>query len=239
MYTQERTAMANLVVGGPVAVNSYDNAIVAALVENRPVMLVHAFNGGYLRPAELKAESHDKGVKLATALDPATKDAQGHLWHITPGGFFGQRPLYYIESAAGQVAPPTAGAAEAGAGRGDDGAPKPQRRRVTAHQDAPQSTADTVQVGLPGKVGDKWRGKNGAVEDTQLWVVTVTPWGGITFVPITHPDAILGFKDHAVAKDSEVRLTYNWGGDFTGTVINTFYPRLPNEWDVPYHHVFT
>lgn len=84
MYTQERTAMSNLVVGGPVAVNSYDNAIVAALVENRPVMLVHAFNGGYLRPAELKEESHDKGVKLATALDPATKDAQGHLWHITP-----------------------------------------------------------------------------------------------------------------------------------------------------------
>ena len=53
------------------------------------------------------------------------------------------------------------------------------------------------------------------------------------------PDAILGFKDHAVAADSEVRLTYNWGGDFTGTVINTFYPRLPNEWSVPYHHVFT
>ncbi len=94
-------------------------------------------------------------------------------------------------------------------------------------------------MGLPAKVADKWRGKNGAVEDTQLWVVTVTPWGGITFVPITHPDAILGFKDHTVAKDSEARLTYNWGGDFTGTVINTFYPRLPNEWDVPYHHVFT
>lgn len=239
MYTQERTAMANLVVGGPVAVNSYDNAIVAALVENRPVMLVHAFNGGYLRPTELAASSHDKGVKLATALDPATKDAQGHLWHITPGGFFGQRPLYYIESAAYQVAPPAPGTAEADGGRGDDGAPKPQRRRVTAHQDAPQSTADTVQVGLPSKVGDKWRGKNGAVEDTQLWIVTVTPWGGITFVPITHPDAILGFKDHTVAKDSEARLTYNWGGDFTGTVINTFYPRLPNEWDVPYHHVFT
>ena len=58
MYTQERTTMSNLVVGGPVAVNSYDNAIVAALLENRPVMLVHAFNGGYLRPAELKEESH-------------------------------------------------------------------------------------------------------------------------------------------------------------------------------------
>lgn len=239
MYTQERTAMANLVVGGPVAVNSYDNAIVAALVENRPVMLVHAFNGGYLRPAELAASSHDKGVKLATALDPATKDAQGHLWHITPGGFFGQRPLYFIESAAGQVTPLPAGTADADPGRGDDGTPKPQRRRVTAHQDAPQSTADTLQVGLPAKVADKWRGKNGATEDTQLWIVTVTPWGGITFVPITHPDAILGFNDHTVAKDSEARLTYNWGGDFTGTVINTFYPRLPNEWDVPYHHVFT
>ncbi|MER8226017.1 hypothetical protein ABTZ58_36915 [Streptomyces sp. NPDC094143] len=243
MYTQERTAMSNLVVGGPVAVNSYDNAIVAALVENRPVMLVHAFNGGYLRPAELGESSHDKGVKLATALDPATKEAQGHLWHITPAGFFGQRPLYFIESAAGQVPPksstaPTASGA-ADTGRGDDGVPKPQRRRITVHQDAPKNPADTVQVGLPDKVGDKWRGKNGAPEDTQLWVVTVTPWGGITFVPITHPDAILGFKDHTVAADSEVRLTYNWGGDFTGTVINTFYPRLPNEWSVPYHHVFT
>lgn len=237
MYTQERTAMANLVVGGPVAVNSYDNAIVAALVENRPVMLVHAFNGGYLRPAELKAESHDKGVKLATALDPATKDAQGHLWHITPGGFFGQRPLYFIESAAGQVPPQPAGTEDAG--RGDDGAPKPQQPAHHRPSGRPLSTADTVQVGLPGKTGDKWRGKNGATEDAQLWVVTVTPWGGITFVPITHPDAILGFKDHTVAKDSEARLTYNWGGDFTGTVINTFYPRLPNEWDVPYHHVFT
>lgn len=245
MYTQERTVMSNLVVGGPVAVNSYDNAIVAALIENRPVMLIHAFNGGYLRPVELKEDSHDKGVKLATALDPATKDAQGHLWHITPGGFFGQRPLYFIESAAGQVPPvpapaaPAAGTGTADTGRGDDGVPKPKRRRISVHQEAPKTTADIVQLGLPDKVGDKWRGKNGAIEDTQLWVVTVTPWGGITFVPITHPDAILGFKDHAVAADAEVRLTYNWGGDFTGTVINTFYPRLPNEWNVPYHHVFT
>lgn len=239
MYTQERTAMSNLVVGGPVAVNSYDNAIVAALLENRPVMLVHAFNGGYLRPAELTEASHDKGVQLATALDPDTKEAGGHLWHITPGGYFGQRPLYYIESAAGQAPPEAADTGEATAGRGDDGAPKPRRRRITAHQDAPKSTADTLQLGLPDKVGDKWRGKNGAYEDTQLWVVTVTPWGGITFVPITHPDAILGFKDHTVAEASEARLTYNWGGDFTGTVINTFYPRLPSEWSVPYHHVFT
>jgi hypothetical protein len=245
MYTQERTAMSNLVVGGPVAVNSHDNAIVAALIENRPVMLVHAFNGGYLRPVELKEDSHDKGVKLATALDPATKDAQGHLWHITPGGFFGQRPLYFIESAAGQVPPKpvvaggVAGAGTADTGRGDDGVPKPKRRRISVHQEAPKSTADIVQLGLPDKVGEKWRGRNGAIEDTQLWVVTVTPWGGITFVPITHPDAILGFKDHAVTADAEVRLTYNWGGDFTGTVINTFYPRLPNEWNVPYHHVFT
>ncbi|MFH8805071.1 hypothetical protein ACH4F6_36900 [Streptomyces sp. NPDC017936] len=247
MYTQERTTMSNLVVGGPVAVNSYDNAIVAALVENRPVMLVHAFNGGYLRPVELDQSSHDKGVKLATALDPATKEAQGHLWYVTPAGFFGQRPLYFLESAAGQVSPPSAGqvsppsagAGQADAGRGDDGVPKPQRRRVTVHQDAPKATADTVQVGLPDKVSDKWRGKNGAPEDTQLWVITVTPWGGITFVPITHPDAILGFKDHMVTADSEVSLTYNWGGDFTGTIINTFYPRLPSEWNVPYHHVFT
>ncbi|MEV0262990.1 hypothetical protein AB0I49_16845 [Streptomyces sp. NPDC050617] len=241
MYTQERTAMANLVVGGPVAVNSYDNAIVAALLENRPVMLVHAFNGGYLRPAELKEEIHDKGAGLATALAPDTKEAQGHLWYITPGGFFGQRPLYFIESAAGQVTPPSAEAAEAeaSAGRGDDGAPKPQRRRITVHQDAPKDPADTLRVGLPGEVGDKWRGKNGAAEDTQLWVVTVTPWGGITFVPITHPDTILGFKDHTVTAASEARLTYNWGGDFTGTVINTFYPRLPSEWNVPYHHIFT
>ncbi|MFK0174105.1 hypothetical protein ACIQU5_35585 [Streptomyces sp. NPDC090306] len=243
MYTQERTTMSNLVVGGPVAVNSYDNAIVAALVENRPVMLVHAFNGGYLRPAELREESHDKGVQLATALDPATKEAQGHLWYITPAGFFGQRPLYFLESAAGQVSPEppgtSTGTGTADAGRGDDGMPKPKRRRITVHQEAPKTTADAVQVGLPDKVADKWRGKNGAPEDTQLWVVTVTPWGGITFVPITHPDAILGFKDYAVTPNSEVRLTYNWGGDFTGTVINTFYPRLPSEWNVPYHHVFT
>ncbi|MDQ0808483.1 hypothetical protein QFZ63_000197 [Streptomyces sp. B3I7] len=243
MYTQERTTMSNLVVGGPVAVNSYDNAIVAALVENRPVMLVHAFNGGFLRPADLKDSIHDKGVQLSTKLDTLTKEAQGHLWYITPAGFFGQRPLYFIESAAGQVTPKPADAGQAVAGRGDDGVPRPQRRRITVHQDAPAgttgTTADTVQVGLPDKVGDLWRGKNGAPEDTQLWVVTLTPWGGITFVPITHPDTILGFKDHAVAADSEVRVTYNWGGDFTGTVINTFYPRLPNEWSVPYHHVFT
>ncbi|KIX78044.1 hypothetical protein SF12_10755, partial [Streptomyces sp. MBRL 601] len=116
MYTQERTATANLVVGGPVAVNSYDNAIVAALLENRPVMLVHAFNGGYLRPTELKDSSHDKGVQLSTALDPATKEAKGHLWHITPGGFFGQRPLYYLESAAGEAPPAPAGGADPEAG---------------------------------------------------------------------------------------------------------------------------
>ncbi|MBW4722368.1 hypothetical protein [Saccharothrix obliqua] len=234
MYTQERTPLANLVVGGPVPVNSHDNAIVAALVENRPVMLVHAFNGGYLKPVNLKEDSHDQGLQLATTLDPDTKDRNGHLWHITPGGFFGQRPLYFLESAAGQVTDkPDA------TGRGDDGTPKPRRRRITVHQDAPKSQADALQVGLPGKVGEKWRGKNGAPEDTQLWVVTVTPWGGVTFVPITHPDAILGFKDHAVTANSEARVTYNWGGDFTGTVINTFYPRLPNEWGVPYHHVLT
>ncbi|MFI9011563.1 hypothetical protein ACIGNX_30440 [Actinosynnema sp. NPDC053489] len=232
MYTQERTPMANLVVGGPVPVNSHDNAIVAALIENRPVMLVHAFNGGYLKPVNLKEESHDQGVQLATTLDADTKERRGHLWHVTPGGFFGQRPLYFLESAAGQ-------APDQPAGRGDDGAPKPKRRRLTVHQDAPKPQSDGVQLGLPDKVGDKWRGKNGTPEDTQLWVVTVTPWGGITFVPITHPDAILGFKDHTVTANSEVRVTHNWGGDFTGTIINTFYPRLPNEWEVPYHHVLT
>ncbi|MGW4109739.1 hypothetical protein ACWEFJ_02565 [Actinosynnema sp. NPDC004786] len=232
--------MSDLVVGGPVPVNSYDNAIVAALVENRPVMLVHAFNGGYLKPAELEENSHDKGVQLATTLDPATKERNGHLWYITPGGFFGQRPLYFIESAAGQAPDDPAGPGAAGSsGRGDDGAPKPRRRRITVHQDAPKPQSDGVQVGLPTKVGEKWRGRNGSPEDTQLWVVTVTPWGGVTFVPITHPDTILGFKDHAVTANSEARVTYNWGGDFTGTVINTFYPRLPNEWGVPYHHVFT
>ncbi|MFD4373355.1 hypothetical protein [Streptomyces sp. NPDC058486] len=250
MYTQERTSMSNLVVGGPVAVNSYDNAIVAALLENRPVMLVHAFNGGYLRPVELKEESHDKGVQLATALDETVKEQQGHLWYITPGGFFGQRALYFLESAAGQVTPKLPAQAGTGAngaggngpvdgGRGDDGLPKPRRRRISVHQDAPKSSMDTVQVGLPDQVGEKWQGRNGAPEDTQLWVVTVTPWGGITFVPITHPETILGFKDHAVTANAEVRVTHNWGGDFTGTVINTFYPRLPSEWNVPYHHVFT
>ncbi|HEX7305210.1 hypothetical protein [Lentzea sp.] len=223
MYDQERTKMAGLVIGGPVAVDSYDNAIVAALVENRPVMLVHAFNGGYLRPAALDGDSHDQGVLLATALDPETGERQGHLWYVSPAGFFGQRPLYCLESAAGQA----------------DGPDGPKRRRVAVHQDAPKKGADTVQVGLPGEVGEKWRGKNGATEDTQLWVVTVTPWGGITFVPITHPDAILGFRGHEVTAESDVRLTYNWGGDFTGTVVNTFYPRLPNEWNVPYHHVLT
>ncbi|UUS34626.1 MULTISPECIES: hypothetical protein [Streptomyces] len=210
--------------------NAYDNAIVAALHENRPVMLVHASNGSYLRPVELKGESHDKGAMLVTALDCATKEAQGHLWYFTRGGSFGERPLYFIESAAGQASRP------AGAG---DGTPGPQRRRITVHQDAPKSEADAVQVGLLDKVGDKWRGKNGAPEDTQLWIVTVTPWGGITFVPITHPDAILGFKDHAVTANSEVRITYNMAGDFTGTAINAFYPRLPNEWNVPQSHVFT
>ncbi|MFD4291550.1 hypothetical protein ACFWRD_33755 [Streptomyces sindenensis] len=239
MDIQERTEMSNLVVGGPVAVNSYDNAITAALVENRPVMLVHAFNGGYLRPAELSEESHDKGLTLATALDDATKDAQGHLWYITPAGFFGQRPLYVIESAAGQEPPEPATEEETGTQGGDADAAKPRRRRISVHQDAPKSMADTVQVGHLDKVDEKWRGKNGAPGDTQLWVVTVTPWGGFTFVPITHPDAILGFKEQTVSADSEPRLTYNWGGDFTGTVINTFYPRLPNEWNVPYHHVFT
>ncbi|MFH8623662.1 hypothetical protein ACH4A8_17415 [Streptomyces vietnamensis] len=239
MYTQERKALANLVVSGPVAEASYDSAIVAALNENKPVMLVHAFNGGYLRPADLTEASHDKGVKLATALDPATKEAEGHLWYITPAGFFGQRPLYFIESAAGQAPTDPETADDAGAAQSATGSPKPRRRRLTVHQDAPKADADTLQVGLPDKVGEKWRGKNGANEDTQLWVVTVTPWGGITFVPITHPETIAGFKDHAVAADSEVRVTYNWGGDFTGTVINTFYPRLPDDWNKPYHHVFT
>jgi hypothetical protein len=125
--------MSNLVVGGPVAVNSYDNAIVAALVENRPVMLVHAFNGGFLRPVDLTDSVHDKGVQLSTKLDPV-KEAQGHLWYITPAGFFGQRPLYFIESAAGQVTPKTTGAGQADVGRGDDGVPKPHRPGGSARQ---------------------------------------------------------------------------------------------------------
>jgi hypothetical protein len=240
MYTQERTPMAELIVGGPVPLNSYDNAIVAALIENRPVMLIHAFNGGYLKPVDLSESSHDQGARIATTLDPATRDQYGHLWYITPGGYFGQRPLYFIESAAGEAHNDQGdqGATDSTA-RGDDGIPKPKRRRITVHQDAPESNADAIQVGLPSEVDVKWRGKNGAYEDTQLWIVTVTPWGGITFVPITHPDAILGVRGNTIVPHSEVCVTYNWGGDFTGTVINTFYPRLPNEWGVPYHHIFT
>ncbi|MGA5874011.1 hypothetical protein [Streptomyces cinereoruber] len=237
MYDQERTKMNNLVTGDPVDVNARGNAMQAALKENRPFMLVHAFNGSYLRPVELTQDSHDQGIKLAATLDPATQEAQGHLWYLTPAGFFGQRPLYLLESAAGQTSPEPGAAGDTDTGSGD--APKPRRRRVTVHQDAPKSGADTLQVGLPDKVGEKWQGKNGATEDSQLWVVTVTPWGGITFVPIIHPDTILGFKNQEVTAGSEALLTYNLGGDFVGTITNTFYPRLPGEWDTPNHQVFS
>ncbi|MEU3448851.1 hypothetical protein AB0H29_16780 [Streptomyces thermolilacinus] len=233
MSTQEDAAMTNRVAGGPAAVNSYDNATVAALVESKPVMLVHAFNGGYLRPADLNEDSHDKGIHLATTLDQATKDVQGHLWHITPASSFGQRPLYFIESAAGAGAIQT-GSPDVGSSADE---PRPQRRRITVHQEAPE--IGTLRVGLPDKVGDQWRGKNESPEDTQRWIVTVTPWGGITFVPVTHPDTILAFRDNTVTDGTEARVTPNWGGDFNGTVINTFYPRLPNEQDVPYRQVFT
>jgi hypothetical protein len=197
---------------------TYDSAVTAALVENKPIMIVHAFNGGYLRPVELNADSHDKAVQLATTLDPATKDSQGHLWYITPAGFFGQRPLYVVESAAGETP-----------SEGTD-ASKPQRRRLTIHPTAPK--IDTVRVGRVDKMDAQWRGTNGSPEDNQLWIVTVTQGGGLTFVPVTHPDTILGIKDQTITTNSEVRLVPNWGGDFSGTVVNTFYPRLPTEWYV-------
>jgi hypothetical protein len=240
MFTQERTPMANLIVGGPIPTNSYDNSIVAALIESRPVMLIHALNGGYLTPNNLTSNDHTGGAATKKVLDVDTKNARGHLWYITPGGYFGQRPLYFIESAAGETL--TKPDEEP---RGDDGKPKPTRKRITIHRDTP---TQPVCIGLPDKVNPEYQGKNGAPEDTQLWIITVTPWGGITFVPITHPETILGFQDHnfnfAAGDNTDppspvICPTTNWGGDFTGSVINTYYPRLPNEWAVPYHHVFT
>jgi hypothetical protein len=233
MFTQERTPMAELIVGGPIPTNSYDNSIVAALIDNRPVMLINALNGGYLKPDNLTSDDHEGGAKTETTLDEAIKSARGHLWYITPGGYFGQRPLYFIESAAGETQDDP-GTEEP---RGDDGRPKPKRKRLTIHRETP--TEEDVRVGLADKVDPDWRGKNGVPEDAQLWIVTVTPWGGITFVPVTHPDTILGFADHKFDVGQPIRPTPNWGGDFTGSVINTYYPRLPNEWGVPYHHVFT
>jgi hypothetical protein len=236
MFTQERTPMAELIVGGPIPTSSYDNSIVAALIENRPVMLINALNGGYLKPDNDTSGDHEGGAKTVTTLNDATKSTRAHLWYITPGGYFGQRPLYFIESAAGE----THDDPDTEEPRGDDGRPKPKRKRLTIHRETP--TEENVRVGLADKVDSGWQGKNGVAEDVQLWIVTVTVWGGITFVPVTHPDTILGFKDHKFQFDVDqpiIRPTPNWGGDFTGSVINTYYPRLPNEWGVPYHHVFT
>ncbi|MCZ9351669.1 hypothetical protein NGM36_18085 [Streptomyces mutabilis] len=152
--------MSKLLVGGPTAVNACGNATVPALVGNKPVMLVHAYNGGNLRPADLNEDSHDKAVHLATTLDQATKDAQGHPWHITPAGFFGQRPAHLIESATGTGTIQT-GSPDSGSAAGEPR--RPPRRRITVHQDAPRPTpCGSVS---PTRSATNGRGKNSAPED--------------------------------------------------------------------------
>lgn len=207
--------------------SGYNDGLVA-LIENRPVMLVHELTGAFLRPDGFGPDSHDGEARTQVSLDKDTEGAHAHLWYITPGGYtepdgnyLGQRVLYYLESAAGEAVNDKSGA--------------PKRRCLTIHANAP--TDNGVCVGLPDKVPSGYRGQ--PPQDTQLFIITVAPSGGLTFVPIRNPGTILSNMNG----DSKVGQCYrpqdNPSGDITGTTMHRYQPKLPHRgWHVPAHDIF-
>lgn len=215
-----------MTTGTEVMTSNCDFNILDAFSGHIPVMLIHAVNGGYLRPDNLSPDSHGEEARAKTVLDEATREAKGHLWYITPSFYVNhlQKMAYFIESAASHEVT-------------DNDPDTNKRRRITIAAQNP--TAAGVQVGCVDKVADSYKvQKNEKAAwpgpgDNQRWIVSLTCCGGITFVPITDPNLIWGTMDHSPIVGTCPRPNYNWGCDPQGSSISTYYPRPDKQYRTP------
>jgi len=163
-----------------------------------------------------------RSLRTQIVLDETIRKANGHLWYLTPGIFIRdlQRMTYYIESVASHE--PAA-----------DDPDTSKRRRITIATSNP--TANGVHVGCVDKVGpafqfDKDDPRYG---HNQLWVVTPTCCGGLTFMPILDQSLIWGTLGHSPDIGVCPRPIENWGGDPQGSHISTYYPRPEKQRRIP------
>jgi hypothetical protein len=201
-----------------------DFNIIDALGGELEVMLVHAVNGGYLKPDSLDANNHAGEARSNKDLDADTIDKKGHLWYLTPAIFADwlRKKTYFIESAAGPD--PATG----------------ERRRITHHVKNP--TGNGVHVGRPGKgnLPDDYQyevGKaNGiAYSLSQCWIPTLTCCGGLIFTPALDPNLIWGTLDNSPDIRVCPRPIDNWGGGLQGpNILNgIWYPRRHQDRTIP------
>ncbi|SDQ15076.1 hypothetical protein [Actinopolyspora saharensis] len=202
----------------PSTLSSCDYNILDVMSGNFPVVLNHAVNGGYLRPDALNPDDHYHEARAHGQLDDNTKNNNGHLWYLTPGIFIErlQRMTYYIESACSHQ--PAA-----------DDPNTDKRRRITITTENP--THHGVAVGTFDQVPNHYQSDEEGAKGryNQLWIVTPTCCGALTFIPVLHLDVIWGTKGNSPHIGECPRPVENVGGNPIGSGISRWIPSRPQQ----------
>ncbi|HEX8936473.1 MAG TPA: hypothetical protein VF788_20305 [Pseudonocardiaceae bacterium] len=200
---------------GPVVVTSSgDFNVLDATSGKLEVMLVHAVNGGYLKPDSLDHNNHASEARATKNLDNDTINKRGHLWYLTPAIFIDwlQKMTYFIESAASEE---------------NDGPDTSKRRRISYHVSNP--TGNGIHVGrLDQLPGDYQYKENGTLTPlSQCWTLTLTSCGGLLFAPAIDLNLIWGTLNNSPDMGVCPRPIDNWGGGFQGPNIKNgvWYPK--------------
>lgn len=192
------------------------NNVLDVLSGNFPVVLTHDVNGGYLRPDALNPDHHSGEARATKTLDDGTKNANGHLWYLTPGVFFESlgRTTYYIESACSHEPDPSDSTTD-------------KRRRITVTTE--NATHYGVAVGRFDQVPSHYQSnENGAQgRHNQLWIVTPTCCGALTFIPVLHIELIWGTLNNDTTIGACPRPIENVGGITSGSAISRWIPSRP------------
>ena len=198
-----------------VAVTSIgDFNVIDAISGKLEVMLVHAVNGGYLKPDNLNHNNHGNEARATKDLDKDTIEKKGHLWYLTPATFIDylKKMTYYIESAASEEV---------------DGPDTSKRRRISYHVSNP--TGNGIHVGCLDQLsGDYQYKENGTLTPlSQCWTLTLTSCGGLIFAPAIDLNLIWGTMNNSSDMGVCPRPINNWGGGFQGpNIINgVWYPK--------------
>lgn len=210
----------------PVTVtSSCDFSVFDAISGELEVMLVHAVNGGYLKPDNLDHNNHSSEARATKSLDDDTIQKNGHLWYLTPAIFIDwlQKMTYFIESAASEEVSPS-----------DSDTSK--RRRISHHVSNP--TGNGIHVGridkLPNDYQYKEEGK--LYPFSQCWILTLTSCGGLIFTPVLDLNLIWGTMNNSSDMGVCPRPIENWGGGFHGPNIKNaiWYPKRHQHRRVPH-----
>jgi hypothetical protein len=130
-----------------------DFNVIDAISGKLEVMLVHAVNGGYLKPDNLNHNNHGGEARATKDLGKDTIEKKGHLWYLTPAIFIDylKKMTYYIESAASEEV---------------DGPDTSKRRRISYHVSNP--TGNGIHVGCLDQLsGDYQYKENGTLTPPQ------------------------------------------------------------------------